>query len=258
MNLKIDNDKKKGIIGTVIFHIVVVLILFIVTLSPPDPPRPEIGMEVNLGYSDQGMGDVQPPKPVEKVTPKPVETQPKKDNVVTQDTEDAIKLDDSKTKEKKQTKEIVKKVEEKKVEKKDPVIDQKFVFKKTKKSTEGGSEGITGKPGDQGKKNGSVDANNYTGEGGNGNGIAFSLSGRKAKKLTRPTNNSDEQGTVVIKIWVDRNGKVINARMKVAGTNTSSTKLQKLALDAAFKAKFNSNPDAAEVQTGTITYKFVL
>ena len=79
-----------------------------------------------------------------------------------------------------------------------------------------------------------------------------------AKKLAKPTNNSSEQGTVVIKIWVDRSGKVINARMKVSGTNTSSTNLQKLALEAALKARFNTNPNATEVQTGTITYKFVL
>ena len=259
MNFNIDKDKRKGIIGTVVFHIIVVIILFIATLSPPDPPRPEIGMEINLGYSDQGMGDVQPPKPVEKVIPKPTqEVQPTKDNVVTQNTEESIKLDDSKTKVKEQPKEIVKKPEEEPVEEKKKVINQDFVFKKKKKSTDGGNEGITGKPGDQGKEDGKVEAVNYSGAGGNGNGISFSLAGRAAKKLAKPTNNSSEQGTVVIKIWVDRSGKVINARMKVSGTNTSSTNLQKLALEAALKARFNANPNATEVQTGTITYKFVL
>jgi TonB family protein len=61
-----------------------------------------------------------------------------------------------------------------------------------------------------------------------------------------------------VKIWVNQAGKVVNARVKVTGTTTSSTKLQNLAINAALKAKFNANPDAAEVQTGTITYQFIL
>ncbi len=258
MKFNIDNDKRKGIIGTILFHIIVVVILFIVTLSPPDPPRPEIGMEVNLGYSDQGMGNVQPTKPIQNVSPKPIpQTQPKKDNVVTQNTEESVKLDDNKTKVKELPQEIDKKPEEEPEEEKKKAINQDFVFKKKAKSTDGGNEGITGKPGDQGKENGKPDASNYTGKGGNGEGISFSLSGRVAKKLAKPTNNSDEQGTVVIKIWVDRTGKVINARMQVSGS-TSSSKLQNLAIAAALKARFNSDPNATEVQTGTITYKFVL
>ncbi len=258
MNFNINKDKRSGLIGTAVFHVVIILILFIVTLSPPDPPRPEIGMEINLGYSDQGMGDIQPPKPVEKVVPKPVhETQDKQDNVATQTTEESIKLDDNKTKAK--TEKVVEKVEEKVEEKPvEKVINQDFVFKKNTKATDGGSEGITGKPGDQGKENGTPDAKNYEGLGGVGNGIAFSLSGRAAKNLSKPKNNSSEQGTVVIEIWVDRSGKVINTRLRIAGTNTSSSKLQKLAIEAASKARFNVNNDAAEVQKGTITYKFVL
>ena len=258
MNFNMDKDKRKGIIGTIVFHIIVIVILFIVSMSPPDPPRPEIGMEVNLGYSDQGMGNVQPPKPVQNVAPKPVqETQPTKDNVVTQDTEESIKLDDSKTKVNEQPKETIKKPVEEPVEEKKKTINNDFVFKKKTTTATGGNEGKTGKPGDQGKENGKPDATNYDGLGGNGNGISFSLAGRAAKKLAKPTNNSDEQGTVVIKIWVDRSGKVINARMQVKGS-TSSTKLQNLAIAAALKAQFNSNPNATEVQTGTITYKFVL
>lgn len=259
MNFNIDKDKRSGIIGTFVFHAIVLLILFMVTLSPPDPPRPEIGMEINLGYSDQGMGDIQPPKPVEQNVPEPIpQTQPKQDNVATQTTEESIKLDNNKTDIKKKTKEVVeevKKEEEKPVEK---VINQDFVFQKKDKTTDGGSEGKTGKPGDQGKENGNPDATNYEGLGGVGNGISFNLSGRVAKNLSKPKNNSSEQGTVVIEIWVDRSGKVINTRLKISGTNTSSSKLQKLALEAAGKARFNINNDAADVQKGTITYKFVL
>jgi len=258
MNFNIDKDRRRGIIGTIVFHLAVIIILFFVTMSPPDPPRPEIGMEVNLGYSDQGMGNVQPPKPVDRSTPKPVKAQPKKDNVVTQNTEESVKLDDSKTKVKEQPKEIVKEKEKEPEKEPEKVVNQDFVFKKKKKSTNGGNEGITGKPGDQGKPDGKPDATSYVGAGGNGNGISFSLSGRAAKNLAKPTNNSSEQGTVVIKIWVDRSGKVINARMQVSGTNTSSSNLQRLAIEAALKARFNTNPDATEVQTGTITYKFVL
>ena len=60
-----------------------------------------------------------------------------------------------------------------------------------------------------------------------------------------------------MKIWVDRDGKVTNARID-GKTNTSNKNLQNLALKAAKKATFNSNPNAPENQTGTITYIFEL
>jgi len=44
----------------------------------------------------------------------------------------------------------------------------------------------------------------------------------------------------------------------VQGTNTSNTALIQAAKEAALKARFNADPNAATFQKGTITYRFVL
>jgi len=247
--MNLDKDKRWGIIGTIIFHLVVLVILFVVNLKPPDPPRPVIGLEVNLGYSDQGMGDIQPKKAAQ-TNARQTKPQPKssEEKVVTQDIEESVNLKNSKS---------TKVTPPTPTEPEEPKVDEKFLFTKKNSKTNGGSEGVTNKPGDQGRENGSKTSTNYVGDGGDGD-IAWHLAGRKSHKLPKPVYNSAEQGTVIVKIWVNKDGKVVNARVNVTGTTTSNTKLQNLAISAALKATFNSNPDGPEVQTGTITYQFVL
>ena len=56
-------DKYKGIIGTVLFHGALLLLLIILGFSTPLPLPGEGGVEVNLGTSDEGQGDIQPELP---------------------------------------------------------------------------------------------------------------------------------------------------------------------------------------------------
>jgi len=241
-----DKNKRAGIIGTVVFHLLLAFILLLYSLTPPFPPPPQLGVEVNLGNSDNGMGEVQPEKSqqVSKTVP---QTAKKVDNVATQNTEETINLNNTK----KPKPKVEPKPEEKPQEKK---VDQRFMFKKTSK---GGSEGKTGKPGDQGMEHGDPNASNYAGDGGSG-GVTFNLAGRKKKFLPKPSNSFKEEGKVVVKIWVNKYGKVVNAVVTNNGTTTTSAKLRRLAVEAAKKAEFDSKPDAPEVQTGTITYVFIV
>lgn len=246
-----DKNKRVALLGTLLFHVLILVILFSFYMVPPYPPRPEIGLEVNLGNSDEGMGEEQPETPKEEITTPPPQEQQvteQTENVVTQEQEQTIKVNNKPKADKPKPK-----VEEQPVEEK-PKIDDRFVFKKKKKS--GGSEGVTGKPGDQGRENGTPDAKNYVGDG--GNGISFSLKGRKSKSLPRPAYDSDEQGTVVVKVWVNKSGKVINAVVLEKGTTTADSRLRDMAVKAAKRAQFDANPEAPEVQTGTITYDFIL
>lgn len=59
-----DKEKKNKQMGAIISvgaHIVVFLLfLFIVAWRAPDPPLPEIGIELNFGLDEAGTGDVQP------------------------------------------------------------------------------------------------------------------------------------------------------------------------------------------------------
>lgn len=132
--MKIDKDRRKGIIGTVIVHAVLLVFLLLVALRTPLPLPGEEGVEVNLGYDEQGAGSVQsdtpPPKaepePVqEKVTPPPPveqdpEPEPIDEEIITQDIEEAPAIEEIKEEEPEKKEE--EKLEEKKEE--EPVIEE--------------------------------------------------------------------------------------------------------------------------------------
>jgi len=124
------------------------------------------------------------------------------------------------------------------------------------------SQGVTFPGGNQGSPTGSPTSYNYgngaNGSGSSGNGPSFSLSGRSALSLPKPAYPGNEEGIVVVSVTVDKYGKVTNAEAGVQGTNTSNTALIQAAKEAALKARFNADPNAAAFQKGTITYRFVL
>lgn len=88
-----------------------------------------------------------------------------------------------------------------------------------------------------------------------GGGSGFSLSGRYlVGQLPRPAYNANVEGRVVIRIIVDRDGKVMNARYEQEGSTTNHGELVSAARSAALKARFTASD--ADIQTGTITYNF--
>jgi TonB family protein len=84
------------------------------------------------------------------------------------------------------------------------------------------------------------------------------LSGRTASTLEKPKYPGDDEGVVVVKITVDKFGSVTAAEPGTRGTTIMNKKFWEEAKQAAMKAKFNSDNNAAAYQQGTITYKFVL
>ena len=89
------------------------------------------------------------------------------------------------------------------------------------------------------------------------NGIAFSLGVRMVSELKNPFTNQ-VQGTVVVTIRVNRQGKVINATPGAKGSNTTNSYLYARAKEAALQTIFDPNPSAPEIQIGTIVYNFRL
>lgn len=105
--MKIDKDRRRGVIGTVIVHAILLVFLLLVALRTPLPLPGEEGVEVNLGYDDQGSGNVQsdlpPPKAepapvpvkVEQPTPQPEpEPEPIAEEIITQDIEEAPAIEE--------------------------------------------------------------------------------------------------------------------------------------------------------------------
>lgn len=117
------------------------------------------------------------------------------------------------------------------------------------------SAGDTGGSGIQGAPN----ATNGTGTGLGSKGDEYSLEGRYLiGSRPKPVYNVQESGRVVVRIVVDREGRVTHAEYRLEGSTTTSSALINAAIDAARKARFNSDPNATSSQEGTIPYVFDL
>lgn len=298
--MKVDKDRRRGLIGTITVHVILLVFLLLVALRTPLPLPGEEGVEVNLGYDDQGYGNVQSDTPPPMSEPTPVqekivqppadpEPEPIEEEIITQDTEEAPAIEEEiieKEPEKEPEEEIIEEkkpdpipeeiVEEKPVEEivdsvfteeivedipieePKPVVNKRALYTGSSSDTQGTNQGITEGDGDQGKPHGYKESDDYDGQGGAGNGISFSLGGRGNLFLDKPVAEFREQGTVVVSIWVDREGNVKKAQVSAKGTNVLDQNLRKIAVDAAYNSTFAKDNNAAELQRGTITYNFIL
>ena len=68
---------KNGILGSILFHIILVIMFIFLGFSTPLPLPGEEGILINFGDSDMGRGKAEPKKNVEKsVQQKQIEQQP--------------------------------------------------------------------------------------------------------------------------------------------------------------------------------------
>lgn len=347
------SEKKKGMIGTIVFHTIVILLLIFLGFFTPLPLPGEEGILVNFGDSDNGLGDREPsparnkkqtpppPKPEEKkVTPPPVKTtppppvtqpkpQPAEDVAMTQDYEKTVAIDAANKKKKEEEKKRQQELEDKRrkeqedlKQKQDAEAEQKRLAEIEQKrleeivrieaekkaqeeadrlaraeaerqrkaeeqqkindinsraagafansgdgsggegSGDGKSQGQTFPGGNQGVPTGDPNADKYgpggSGNGDSGSGVSYSLKGRTASSLPKPKYPGNDAGIVVVKVTVDKYGKVTSAEPGVRGTTIASKTYWDEAKQAALKAKFNLDNDAPAFQQGTISYRFVL
>ena len=107
-------------------------------------------------------------------------------------------------------------------------------------------------PRDQGVQGGTPGAANYSGIPGNGTGgIGHTLSGR-AISPDKFEAEFRESGKVVIHVTVDKNGNIIDKRVKTS----SSPQLTKIALDKLSNARFSKSEGPEPQQFGDVTIIF--
>ncbi len=257
MNQK--DRKKRGLIFTLGFHLGVLLLLFFTGFTTPLPLPEEEGIMIDFGDAATGLGEIEPQTRVQAVTPKPQEVQ--EESNMTQDYEESVQTAPEIKPKEEVVEEVKPEIEEEEEEEVEEVreVDPNALFSNNvDNSNSSTSEGVAGGKGNQGDPEG-ADTDNYTGGKGLGsNGVGYSLAGRKPKALPKPVYTSNEQGIVVVKITVDRNGKVIAAISGVKGSTTMDSALLNAAKQAALNTKFNQKNSAPSKQTGTITYHFVL
>jgi hypothetical protein len=275
INYSNNTEKNKALAATLIFHGILLILLWVLKVSNPDPPlTASEGMVVNLGYVDESTGDIQPLS--EDQNKQPIITheqiksnQTQNEKIITQSIEEteAIKTSEKLTQNVSEDKNNEKPTEN--VTDNQPQqtpINPAILYKgkKNNATSQGNSDkGI----GDQGDPNGDPFATNYGKNTGNGNGsnvyngsggIMHTLLNRKAENLTKPEYDCNETGIVIVEIWVNPYGKVIRAKAGARGSTTTSICLYTKAENAAYKTRFNANPDAPEEQRGTIIYNFTL
>ena len=289
-------ENKKGIIGTVIFHLALIIILLISGFSTPLPLPAEEGILINFGTEETGFGNNEPeynqpteeketlPEAQEEV--KTPESQPETEQVeeeyLEQDFEESATLEENKkekteptekeTEEKTEPEKIKEPVEEQleeqeeiAEEKQEEVkreVDKRALFPgKNEQNETQNNEGITEGEGNQGNETGETESDNYTdAESTGGNGISYNLAGRNPVSLPKPEYSPQDEGYVVVEVYVNRRGEVISAIPGKKGTTTSNSRLWNAAKKAALDAKFDvaTDPGTPERQRGTITYHFVL
>ncbi|MBI9052213.1 MAG: TonB family protein [Bacteroidales bacterium] len=264
---------KTGIIGTIIFHIIIGAIFMIFGYSTPLPLPGEEGILINFGSSDEGFGLEEPmysdaiqEQSKEETQEETQETSnsDSEDGLTTQDFEEAPAVEEQgqkeKTEEKKPDPKPEPRKEEKVEEKEVRTVNENALFPgKDRNSNKNSSEGETEGEGNQGSTTGSIDSGNHTGGNSMGNnGTSFSLAGRNPESLPKPSYNEQIEGKVVVEITVDKYGTVTNAVAGVKGSTTLDATLLAAAKRAALKARFDKKTDAAAYQKGTITYFFKL
>lgn len=279
------NLKASGI--TLLICSLLLIIFFFVQWSLPNIPPPvvEEGIEVNLGNSETGIGDIAPQtpgepskieEPVANTPPaaKPAAQQPQ--NIATDDneTDDAATINkptktDIKAKSNNNPPVVAKKPKAEVPPTPPAPKPRAQMGKYSGGNGTGGNngdtyngvknQGVAGGTGDQGKPNGNPNSDSYTGNGGTGNSgvsIRSGLSGRRFAKLPSFEDEFNEPAKVAVDIMVDKNGNVTSAIVNPRGTTTTNSSIRSIALRKARELKLNAGSE--DEQAGTIVFNFKL
>ena len=256
-------NKRNGIIGTLLFHALLLISFLFMGLTYRIPPPPEEGISINFGFEEEGSNEIRPEDNslesnpiIEEVLKESVEVE---QEIITQETVETEVIE----KPKETKKEIVEpvepeeKIEEVIIEDPEPVVNTKALYTGSKKK-EKQSDGNRKISGNQGSIEGDINSNKYEGGGIGVDGEAYQLLGRSVSFKAKPIYKVQLEGKVVVDITVDQLGNVVNAIAGVKGSTTLNNELLKRAKEAALKTKFSAKESAPTRQQGKIIYNFRL
>jgi outer membrane biosynthesis protein TonB len=282
-NKEINQNRIKALSATIIFHAALILLFFLVSFTQPQtvpPVQMDEGIEVNLGNSDIGFGDIQPLVPGEPApdassdnsnsTPSVIEEIPEPETEIAEnETTETPVIHKPEIKNKpviKKTETITKPVNQttktnspvnNPVSNPDP--KPKAVFKGGNGSggnnadefNNSSNQGIAEGNGDQGKKGGDPKSDNYTGNGGSGNGGPSVIKGNR--KITNAGSFTGDlpKAIILASISVDANGKGTFQKIEKGSTsfdNSYATSIRN------YLPRISFNKSA---ETSTVTVRFV-
>lgn len=276
MQIGFEREKNmKAAAITAFICVLLFLLFFFLQWTLPQIPAPVLGegIEVNLGNSQTGLGDIAPTssgdpsvnEAIRKTTPpssKPVESISK----INADENGEVPVNKPSVPLKPSNKPAL-----------NPVAiipttpKPKAVFKGGNSTTSSGNgsdsyngirdQGIAGGKGDQGDIRGNPNSDSYKGNassGNSGNGVSIrsGLDGRRITKLPSFEDEFNENAKVAVDITVDQLGNVISASVNPRGTTTTNQNIRNIALRKAKGLKLNSGSEFEQV--GTLVFSFKL
>jgi len=279
------NLKASGI--TLLCCALLFIVFFFIHWTVPQTPKPILdeGIEVNLGNSETGLGDIAPAVPGEPATetvisdntPSPQTSLPSQENNITpaenSEEDEPVISKPIKPIIKPTTKNTntptTKNIKPAETTTPTPPKPKATMAKYNGSNGNGGNnadsyngvknQGIAGGNGDQGKPNGNPNSDSYTGNAASGNSgvsIRSGLKGRKITKLPSFEDEFNEPAKVAVDILVDANGTVTNATINPKGTTTTNQNIRGIALKKARQLKLNAATNDEE--SGTIVFNFKL
>ena len=273
--------KKKSAGLTLITAFLLIFLFFFLGLSYYDPPV-SYGMEVNFGNSINGSGNIQPLKQVTQkksssIVNKPnverkSESKPPQKKVVPKtikpvltDEKSTIPMINKNEVEKESIISNNKKEEKLPKNKKPEVTDDtkklvsNLIKNRKKEDIENKGEGDDQIFGDKGKKDGNPYSSSYYNKAGlKGIGKGYGLNGRNLKSNGKVVQECNQEGTVVVRITVDKNGNVVNAVPGVKGSTNTHPCLLSPAKKTALLHKWFPDDKAPEQQIGFVLIQFKL
>lgn len=272
----ISKEKLYGIAGTVLFHLVVLILLYFIVMEqiPVQPEKSNIEMQSAVEdfageefFEAKMMTDVQPQ--VSKSDPAP--EAPAKDPLIAQNYEESVPVDtlDSKKKQEK-PKPVVSEEDKRRKEEAERLAAEEAARRaaeeaerKAKEKIANSVAGTFGKSSNLSSKGGGTEGVGSTGSTaggtdkgfakgtGNGLGIEYKVGNRKVVGELNRNIPVQEEGVVIVNVTVNPQGRVVSANAK-----TASLELKRAAEKAAREIKFNNVSNLTENEEGTITFRF--
>ena len=245
-------NKRNGIIGTLMIHILLLIAFLFMGLTYKIPPDPKGGILMDFSGEDKDLKDIQLSTTTEIQEQQEVDnkqtTNQETEELITQSEEKTIHVSDSEPESEPESEEKIS----------NELLDALENFKEnTDKEGENTDK-------ETGENNSTLSEDSGEGVSSEGN---YRLGDRDVVNTPTPyyniekaRENGSETGTVVVSISVDRHGKVIRHETYICldcpETTTRNPKLEEWALKAAKKTTFEQRVNAPISQKGKIFYSF--
>lgn len=267
-NHKEENNYPKALaISTVLMGGFIALsFIWIIGKFEPNEELGMGGMVVNYGTSVEGMGtdytSMEEPsmapdangKEPDQITPDPstksVSTQLSDQNLTTQDNEEAVSVNT------KENKSNANPSSDKTNKAEQPAINQNALYKGNKNNAKGGGDGTGSTPGNQGDPDGDPLAPFY-GDGGSGFGNK-PLPLSNFKNLVAPDDDGQERGTIMVKIEVNKSGRIVRATAGAKGSTFKNNALEDKCERAMLNASLNAITKGPEIRIFYVPFKFIV